>query len=372
MKIVAFPKDTVPYQELLYQPLREMGHTVDYLDGPTGSHTLNVLAFPWMAFYYRSHGYRTFHLHWVYLFKLPWLGSAGRALMQVYFMGCIWWLKILGFKLVWTVHNVMPHSPQFLQDVQARRFLAARADRLIVHSSATLAELKARGISTARAVVVPQGSYVDVYEHTISQATARKELGIPLSARVVLFFGRIEPYKNLPALQRSFEDLHKTHPELYLIIAGKCDSLKTVRQLGAFQAAFGKNVVLRIQFIADEQLQIYFAAADVAAFPFKEVTTSATVMTALSFGTPVVAPRLGALVDIPEEVGFWYNAQEPAGLTNALRRSVTSPSLAKWQERALEYATEFSWDAIAIQTLAALPHADELTVVPGDQNMPSI
>lgn len=333
--------------------MRAVGHEVAYVDGPTPSHIGNLLLLPWVMFVHRLRGYTIFHLHWVYLFQLPWLSHPGRLIMQLYFMMCLWWLKLIGFKLVWTVHNVLPHSPQFVNDLAARRFLAKRANRIIVHSEATIRELAAKNISFAKAVVVPQGNYA--YPCSISRADARQELHLPTEAKVLLFFGRIEPYKNLSALLKSFEEISHSRNDVYLLIAGSCKDVRFVRHLATFQRKHGFKVQLHIHFIKDEKLQDYFMAADLAVFPFKEITTSATVMTALTFGIPVVAPRVGALLDIPERLGFWYKSQDTGGLTNAITLALDDATLRQRGKAAKRYAAEYGWPEIAEQTITILP-----------------
>ncbi|HEY5051683.1 MAG TPA: glycosyltransferase, partial [Acidothermaceae bacterium] len=103
----------------------------------------------------------------------------------------------------------------------------------------------------------------------------------------------------------------------------------------------------------DGELSSFFAAADVVACPFLDVTTSGSAMLALSFGVPIVAPRIGALADLPDDVGFFYEPAEPGGLAAALEHALGSPDdVAKAAHQAHDYAAGMTWARAAEATIA--------------------
>ena len=71
--MLVFPKDANPYRELLYRPMREKypDISIDYLTGPSANYqTINVVLLPLVLLLKRLQGYRIFHLHWTYLFRI--------------------------------------------------------------------------------------------------------------------------------------------------------------------------------------------------------------------------------------------------------------------------------------------------------------
>ena len=70
MKILVYPKDPNPYQELLYSELRSKIE-VKYLENPTQSHTVGLFLLFLQVLGYRIKGFTIFHLHWVYPFRSP-------------------------------------------------------------------------------------------------------------------------------------------------------------------------------------------------------------------------------------------------------------------------------------------------------------
>ena len=53
-------------------------------------------------------------------------------------------------------------------------------------------------------------------------------------------------------------------------------------------------MILRIQFIPDEEMELYFKAADVLVLPYKEIFQSGVLFLAYSFGLPVIATDVGS------------------------------------------------------------------------------
>ena len=71
MRILVLPRDTNPYQELLYGEMQRLGVRVTYIGELTPSRTLNLLLLPLEVAVRRIAGARLIHLHWVFAFSLP-------------------------------------------------------------------------------------------------------------------------------------------------------------------------------------------------------------------------------------------------------------------------------------------------------------
>ena len=68
MKILAYPRDPNPYQELLYRKIIN-NVVIKYLEPPLNSNILGIILFPFQLVFNRILGYNIFHLHWTYNFK---------------------------------------------------------------------------------------------------------------------------------------------------------------------------------------------------------------------------------------------------------------------------------------------------------------
>ena len=353
--VLVYPRESNPYQPLLYAALTEANPQYRIVNIPAPRGTRQVLLHPFLAAWSLiAHAVtdrrRILHIHWMYAFKLP--GSPRVASRAAYAssMTFLRLAKLLRYRIVWTVHNVLPHQAITSNDLAVRRRLAAITDAVIVHSTSTLPALAAAEIPVHDASVIPHPSYVGRYPTGASRSTSRASLGVPADAAVCLFFGRIEPYKNVPALISAFSNVAAAQPDAYLVVAGACKDPALKAELTEMLSAVDRSTS-EIRRISDDELSSLFAAADVVACPFLDVTTSGSAMLALSFGVPIVAPRIGALADLPDDVGFFYSATDADGLSRTLARALNSPDdVANAAARASEYAASMTWARAATAT----------------------
>jgi len=84
--------------------------------------------------------------------------------------------------------------------------------------------------------------------------------------------------------------------------------------------------------------------------PFQKVLTSSTVMLALSFGKPVIAPRLGCIPYVLEGTdNLLYDPTAESGLLHAMQQALQM-DLEQVGRGNLQRAAQFDWDTIAQKT----------------------
>lgn len=250
--------------------------------------------------------------------------------------------KARGGRLVWTVHNVVPHEGKFRwAEVQLGALLAEQADVVHLLSEATIeAAAPYYTIDPAKAVVIEHSSYDGLYPDWISREGARERLGLLPSERVLVTVGGVRPYKGLDRLVDVFDELSRTDPSLRLLIAGRPGKL-------ARSASFEKRcldhprIEALFEFVPDDQLQVWMRAADLAVLPYRNILNSGSFLLAQSFGLPVVAPRAGALAQYEDEPHVRLfpaddNAALKACVEQALRDLVDDPDGAAGAARAAE------------------------------------
>lgn len=350
MKILAFPRDNNPYQELLYKPMRQAGVSVGYLDGPSRSHTLNLLMMPFLLIIKRLQGFDVLHVHWTYTFRLPFSkGALARGSMEL--LAAMMWLlaKLLGMRLVWTAHNAQPHEPLFLNDRQAHRFLGNMADRIIVHSAAAKDQLETLGVTNKHIEIIPHGNYIGVYPDKISRSAARKRLGLAPDTSVFLFYGLIRPYKGVEQLLQAFA-VYKGNAAL--VIAGEVQDAGFRRMIE--EAARTDSRLHPMLFhVPQDDTQYLFRAADFTVLPYERSTTSGVALLAASFACPIIAPDQAAFAAMPLDMRVAY---QPGTLADALTRAATlTPARQrKMSAAARSYAETLPWRTIAEQTVEFL------------------
>ena len=192
--------------------------------------------------------------------------------------------------------------------------------------------------------VVPHGHYIDNYRNKISKVQARKKLFISNRKIVFLYFGIIRPYKGIIYLINEFKKI--SDPEALLLIAGKTSTSYLEYELNK---CCGENKQIRayLQFVPDQEIEIYMNAADVVVLPFREILNSGSVVLAMSFAKAIIAPYMG---DLPEVIdkngGFLYNPNDKSGLFNAMNQALESDLISMGRKNYNKIATS-DWKDIA-------------------------
>jgi beta-1,4-mannosyltransferase len=346
--VLVSPLYTNPYQRLLYRAMMEAhpgSIQIKYLQRLP---LIGLAAFPLQFAVYRMQGYALLHIHWQRFELRPWFpfNQALSVWSNRFLLACVRWL---GYRIVWTVHNIVPHEPQTTDDVAEARHLAEQAAAVIVHSGNTLEAMREADMRTDHATVIPHGHFIGVYGEAVARSEARARLQLPPTAFVILAFGRIRPYKGIERLVDFVRN--SSDSSLRLVIAGVCQDESLLSTLRA-AATLDERVILRVGKVDDRDVGFLFGACDVVCAPFRNVTTSGSVILAMSFGRPVVAPRIGALVDLPSEVGFLYAANDVNGLEEALGRARESTGREAIGAAARAYAESLPWRPIAEATWA--------------------
>jgi glycosyltransferase involved in cell wall biosynthesis len=157
----------------------------------------------------------------------------------------------------------------------------------------------------------------------------------------------VRSYKGVWELLEAFNALED--PGARLVIAGRAvDGAYAARLTAA--ARGDERVALSLDFVPDEDLQVYLRAADVVATPFLEIFTSGSVLLAMSFERAVIAPRRGCVVDVLDERGgILYDADDPQGLEGALRVAMSADLEAMGRHNGTELE-RFDWSRVAAAT----------------------
>src|SRR5207244_6644981 len=91
-------------------------------------------------------------------------------------------------------------------------------------------------------------------------------------------------------------------------------------------AGLQDRIITRIQFIPDNEVELYFKAADVLILPYTDISQSGVPFLAYSFGLPVIATDVGALRDdiIEGKTGLVCAPRNPKVLAHAIRAYFSS------------------------------------------------
>jgi D-inositol-3-phosphate glycosyltransferase len=268
----------------------------------------------------------------------------------------------LGFKIVYTAHDLVPLGSHSRETREMLARIYERVDRIIVHSQKNKREMiDLFQIEGDRISVIPHGSY-DFFraQKSANKNTVREALGIAKEKRVILFFGLIRRYKGLEYLVEAFEQVRAKVDNVMLLVAGKIysgNSEEFEYYSGLIDQLRGHDDVRCVpEYVPLEKVDSYFSAADLVALPYIKAYTSGILLAAYGAGKPVVATDTGGLGEVVEEgrSGAIVPPRDATALANAIIDILETPGKLEAMGRHAKYLgeTTYSWKGIAIQTLS--------------------
>ncbi len=323
MVLATWPFDPEnPFQALLTSRVEEFGivpvgmDRLADLDDPVALPALVAL---------RGQGVEVvLHLHWLAR-VLRGVTSEAEGLERVAsFLAALDAFLAAGGRLVWTVHNVLPHDTRFpALDLELRRGVVARADIVHVLSAGTVAAAApSYDIPAAKVLHVPHPAYLGVYPDDVSDADARARLGIAPDDIVFGVVGNLRPYKGLDDLLAAFEAVVAAPPDARrrrLLIAGMPVPDPSIEAL-LDRARALPDVIVDARRIPAEELSVPLRASDVIVLPYRASLNSGALLLALSFGRPVIAAASPHVTEtVGPEASITFDPGDRAALAAALR-----------------------------------------------------
>jgi D-inositol-3-phosphate glycosyltransferase len=189
------------------------------------------------------------------------------------------------------------------------------------------------------------------------KAEARQRLGLQ-GTRLVLFVGRLQPFKGPDLAIRAFAEAVRRDPEgtgdvVMAVVGGPAGVHPTgeVERLRVLAADLG--VGDRVRFVPpqpQEGLSDFYSAASVVLVPSRTESFGLVALEAQACGTPVIAADAGGLRHAVSdgETGFLVAGHDPAAYAERILRLLRDPELARrLAEAATRHADGYSWERTA-------------------------
>lgn len=249
-----------------------------------------------------------------------------------------------GTRVLTVTHNIFPHEHR-PGDAALGRYFLRKCDAIIALSASVAEDARSLGGSAEiRTLAHP------VYEHFGAprpRDDARRRLGLPADAEVLLFFGFIREYKGLQVLLRSFPEIVGKRPKAHLVVAGEFYDDETVYRGLIDASGLEDRVHLFTRYVPESEVAVYFSAADVVVQPYLSATQSGVVQTAFHFGRPVIVSDVGGLAEVvPHEIaGLVVPPNDPTLLARAVVRYFAEGMAERLTEGARREKEKHTWDA---------------------------
>ena len=335
-----------PYGALLADALRRYG--VELAEGDYG------FGRSWLE---RSRAaYDVLHLNWLDRFyaRFDEPRDLERAVERYAdFTDRLIYARRLGYRLVWTIHNLYPHERRYPHlDRLVNGLVAREADHVIAHCRYAAGKIEELYAPPRPVHVIPHGNYLPVFPNRVGRDAARDRLRLGANRFVYLFFGNARGYKGVTELVDTFLRVAAPDTVLLLVLRENARSPGLIPQLRSAAAGDPRIRIHSSRFFEVEEFQYFLNAADVVVLPFSAVLTSGSAIQALGFGKPLIVPRLGCL---PELVaggsGVLYDPDAADGLATALDEA-RSLDLDAAGAAAAARTRELDWDPIAARIAA--------------------
>jgi len=201
--------------------------------------------------------------------------------------------------------------------------------------------------------VIPNGINIEDFNVPLSKEECREKLGLPLDGNVILFVGKLSPYKGLNFLLEAMPKILKKVPKVKLVFIGEGEIKKKLETLSK-KLNIEKSVEFT-GFVENNLKAMYYRAADVFVLPSTMRTESFGIVNleAMACGIPIVASRIGGIPSIVKngENGLLVPPKDVEALADAIIYLLENENLRqKMGERGKKRVKSYSWDRIAEMT----------------------
>ena len=222
----------------------------------------------------------------VFRFWIPFMGPALGSIARM--------VRKSGIKVLAITDNVIPHEKR-IGDAAFAKYFIKSCDGFVTMSKAVMKDLE--NFATTKHKKYLLHPLYTSFGEKLNKSDARKALGIKDEVNLVLFFGLIRKYKGLDMLLDAFNEL-KENPNITLLIAGEFYEDKQPYLDLIEKYEIQDQVILHAKFIANEDVKLYFSAADLVALPYRTATQSGVTQVSFHFEVPTLVTNVGGLGEI--------------------------------------------------------------------------
>lgn len=271
--------------------------------------------------------------YWMPFFA-PSLGMAARLLKN----NC---------KIISILDNVIPHEKR-IGDIALNKFFLSQNHGFVVMSDTVKNDLLK---------LKPDAKYLShqhpLYDHfakKIETQKARQQLNISTEKKVILFFGFIRDYKGLDLL---IDAMQNTPDDYLLIIAGEVYGNFDKYQKQIDENNLQNKIQLHVRYISDEEVPLFFSAANICVLPYKSATQSGITSIAYHYDLPIIATDVGGLKEsvIHNKTGTVVNKPEANLIEKAIHNYFENNLGPGFTENIRELKKGFSWTHFSKQLL---------------------
>ncbi len=217
--------------------------------------------------------------------------------------------KKTGVPVIVIAHNLIPHEKQAFSLFLARSFFQ-QTDGVVTLSARVLRDMDSL-VPGKKAISLFHPVY-DSFGEKVSRLRALEELGLENTYRYLLFFGLVRDYKGLDILLQALVKV--TSEDYKLLIAGEFYENKNKYTDKIAETGLKDKVIIRDEYIPDEEVKYYFSLADLVIQPYRKASQSGITQIAYHFDCPTLVTKAGGLPEavIHNKTGYVVDAEASA------------------------------------------------------------
>ena len=228
-------------------------------------------------------------------------------------------LNSLGYRVIYLIHNVLPHEERSWD-----RFLTKislyKGHFFIVQSPREQERLRTL-LPKASAILHAHPIYPAFSTHKLSKIEARRRLKVPVDIPLLLFFGIVRPYKGLRVLIEALGTLRNRGAVPNLMVAGEFwenvnDYKKLIERFELNEQVFIEN-----RYIPNEEVELFFSAADIMVAPYVGGSQSGAASLALANDLPlIVSQQIAEGIKLTHKKKVWtYSSNNVLELADTIQ-----------------------------------------------------
>jgi glycosyltransferase involved in cell wall biosynthesis len=200
------------------------------------------------------------------------------------------------------------------------------------------------GISEERIRVIPNGVDLERFR-PVNRLEARRRLGLPQDAQIVVSVGALLPVKCHERLLAALAMIAPRHPQLRLYVVGEGSSRQKLEAL--MRELHMQDKVVLVGSRPNEELGLWFSAADISCLTSSREGWPNVISESIACGTPVVATRVGGVPEIVVSPDFGIVVEPNA---EAVAAGLEKALATEWNRETLfRHAQQRSWDVVAAE-----------------------
>lgn len=186
---------------------------------------------------------------------------------------------------------------------------------------------------------------------------AEQPAKVPADAKFIMYVGTAFPHKNLFGLIKGFEVLHKTHPQLTLVIAGKIEKHYDELMAWAEQRDIHKHIIFT-GFVSDAELKWLYQHCQAYVFASLSEGFGLPPLEAMAHKAPVVSSNASCMPEVYQDAAHYFDPRSPKDLAEKVAEVIDNPALKKELiTKGQKQLQKYSWERMAQETLIVYKEA---------------